>query len=87
MIVVKVGGSEGIDYDAVCEDVAQLIEAGQQLVLVHGGSHLTNEVAAAIGPSAGVCHLGQRLQFAAHRSARAGNFRDGLLRPGKQGSG
>lgn len=49
MIVVKVGGSEGIDYDAVCEDVAQLIAAGQRLVLVHGGSHLTNEVAEALG--------------------------------------
>jgi acetylglutamate/LysW-gamma-L-alpha-aminoadipate kinase len=49
MIVVKVGGSEGIDYDAVCEDVAQLIEAGQRMVLVHGGSHLTNEVAEALG--------------------------------------
>jgi acetylglutamate/LysW-gamma-L-alpha-aminoadipate kinase len=49
MIVIKVGGGEGIDLDAVCEDVAKLRRQGEQLVLVHGGSHLTNEVAAALG--------------------------------------
>lgn len=49
MIVIKVGGSEGIDYDAVCADVAALVRSGQRLVLVHGGSHLTNEVATALG--------------------------------------
>jgi acetylglutamate/LysW-gamma-L-alpha-aminoadipate kinase len=49
MIVIKVGGSEGIDYDAVCDDVAELLDAGQQLVLIHGGSHLTNQVATALG--------------------------------------
>lgn len=49
MIVVKIGGSEGIDWDAVCDDVARLVADGQRLVLVHGGSHLTNQVAAALG--------------------------------------
>lgn len=49
MIVVKVGGSEGIDYDAVCDDVAALLAEGQELVLIHGGSSLTNEVAEQLG--------------------------------------
>ena len=49
MIVVKVGGSEGINLDAVCADVAALWGDGTRLVLVHGGSHLTNEVAQALG--------------------------------------
>lgn len=49
MIVVKVGGSEGIDYDAVCDDIAALLAEGQRLVLVHGGSSLTNEVAEQLG--------------------------------------
>jgi acetylglutamate/LysW-gamma-L-alpha-aminoadipate kinase len=49
MIVVKVGGSEGIDLDAVCADMAALVQAGTELVFVHGGSHRTNEVAAALG--------------------------------------
>jgi acetylglutamate/LysW-gamma-L-alpha-aminoadipate kinase len=49
MIVVKVGGSEGIDLAAVCRDVAALLRQGQKLVLVHGGSHRTNVVAEALG--------------------------------------
>jgi acetylglutamate/LysW-gamma-L-alpha-aminoadipate kinase len=49
LIVVKVGGGQGIDLDAVCDDVARLVPAGQQLVLVHGGSHMTNQVAEALG--------------------------------------
>lgn len=49
MIIVKVGGSEGIDLDKVCDDVAALMKEGQRLILVHGGSHRTNEVATALG--------------------------------------
>ncbi len=49
MIVVKVGGSEGINYDAVCDDIADLWQAGQKLVLVHGGSAETNRVAELLG--------------------------------------
>ena len=49
LIVVKVGGSEGIDYPAVSRDVAELVSQGQRLILVHGGSSQTNEVAEALG--------------------------------------
>ncbi|HHO55823.1 MAG TPA: [LysW]-aminoadipate kinase, partial [Trueperaceae bacterium] len=35
MIVVKVGGSLGIDYDAISRDIAELWKDGQKLVLVH----------------------------------------------------
>lgn len=49
MIIVKVGGSEGVDLDAVCTDVAQLVSEGRRLLLVHGGSHVTNELAEALG--------------------------------------
>jgi acetylglutamate/LysW-gamma-L-alpha-aminoadipate kinase len=49
MIVVKVGGSEGIDLDTVCTDVAAVLSAEAKLILVHGGSHLTNQVAEALG--------------------------------------
>jgi len=49
MIVVKVGGGEGIDLEAVCRDMAALIEQGAQMILVHGGSHETNQVAKALG--------------------------------------
>lgn len=49
MIVVKVGGGEGIDLDGVAQDAAALWAEGRRIVLVHGGSHLTNQVAEALG--------------------------------------
>ncbi len=49
LIVVKVGGSEGIDYAAVARDAAELWKQGRKLILVHGGSAETNRVATALG--------------------------------------
>jgi len=49
MIVVKVGGGEGVDLDRVCRDVASLVADGQRLVLVHGGSHETNVLSEKLG--------------------------------------
>lgn len=49
MHVIKVGGSEGIDLDALCDDVARLVRDGLPMVLVHGGSAETNRVAEALG--------------------------------------
>ena len=44
MIVVKAGGNVGLDMEAVCTDVAELAAQGEQVVLVHGGSHETNVI-------------------------------------------
>jgi acetylglutamate/LysW-gamma-L-alpha-aminoadipate kinase len=49
VIVVKVGGSAGINYDLVCEDAAALVKAGRRLVLVHGGSHETDLLSQRLG--------------------------------------
>ena len=49
MIVVKVGGGAGIDYNALCVDIAGLWAAGRRLVLLHGGSHETNLLAEQLG--------------------------------------
>lgn len=49
MFILKIGGSTGIDYDLIADDIALLWKQGQQMVLVHGGSALTNEVATALG--------------------------------------
>jgi N2-acetyl-L-aminoadipate kinase (EC 2.7.2.-) len=48
-LVVKVGGSAGINYDLVCDDVAVLVKAGRRMVLVHGGSHETNLLSKRLG--------------------------------------
>lgn len=49
MLVVKVGGSAGIDYNLLCDDLAVRWAAGDRLVLVHGGSAATNRLAEATG--------------------------------------
>jgi len=49
MIVVKAGGSKGIDPQAVCADVVEMVKKGEQVVLVHGSSHDTNVISEKLG--------------------------------------
>jgi acetylglutamate/LysW-gamma-L-alpha-aminoadipate kinase len=49
MIVVKAGGNGNLDMPAVCADVAELVSKGEQVVLVHGGSHETNVISEKLG--------------------------------------
>ncbi len=49
MIIVKVGGGAGMDYDALCDDLAARHRAGETLILVHGGSHDTNVLSEQVG--------------------------------------
>jgi acetylglutamate/LysW-gamma-L-alpha-aminoadipate kinase len=48
-IVVKVGGSAGIDRAAVAADVAAVAASGERIVLVHGASAETDALATALG--------------------------------------
>jgi [amino group carrier protein]-L-2-aminoadipate 6-kinase len=47
--VVKLGGTEGVDFSAICNDAAELLKQGQQLVFVHGGSAEANSLGEALG--------------------------------------
>ncbi len=49
MLVIKIGGAEGINYDFIADDVAHLVAQGERVVIVHGGSAATNQVATALG--------------------------------------
>ncbi len=49
MIVVKVGGGQDLNIDAIVADLVALNVAGQPMILVHGGAETTNEVAEALG--------------------------------------
>jgi acetylglutamate/LysW-gamma-L-alpha-aminoadipate kinase len=49
MIVVKIGGTTGVNFDAVTQDVAALVKSGQKLVVVHGGSGETNAISEQLG--------------------------------------
>ena len=48
-VVIKIGGGEGIDPCAAAPEIAGLVRSGLRVVLVHGGSHETNELQAALG--------------------------------------
>jgi acetylglutamate/LysW-gamma-L-alpha-aminoadipate kinase len=49
MIVVKAGGNGKLDMDLICADVAAVAHQGQQILLVHGGSHETNVISEKLG--------------------------------------
>ncbi len=49
MNVIKVGGSAGNNYDALCDDLAERHGRGEAFVLVHGGSDETNRLGEAVG--------------------------------------
>jgi acetylglutamate/LysW-gamma-L-alpha-aminoadipate kinase len=49
IIVVKLGGTEGVDFSAICNDAAELLKQGKQLVSVHGGSVEANALGEAVG--------------------------------------
>lgn len=49
MLVIKIGGTNGVNFEAVCADIAAQALAGQKLVIVHGGSGETNALAEQLG--------------------------------------
>lgn len=49
IIVIKLGGTEGVDFSAICADAVELLAQGQKLVFVHGGSAEANALGEALG--------------------------------------
>jgi len=49
IIVIKLGGTEGVNFESICKDTAKLIKQGFQIVLVHGGSTEANALGEALG--------------------------------------
>lgn len=49
LMVVKLGGTEGVDFQAICHDVAALLAERRRLVLVHGGSAEATALGEALG--------------------------------------
>ncbi|HET6594627.1 MAG TPA: [LysW]-aminoadipate kinase [Anaerolineales bacterium] len=47
--VVKLGGTAGVDFSAICSDAAVLLKQGRQLVFVHGGSAEANSLGERLG--------------------------------------
>jgi [amino group carrier protein]-L-2-aminoadipate 6-kinase len=49
IIVVKLGGTKGVDFSAICNDAVELLKHGRQLVFVHGGSAEANALGEGLG--------------------------------------
>ena len=49
MLIVKAGGGLSISMDSVADDLAGLVNQGEQLVFVHGAAEHTNAVSEALG--------------------------------------
>jgi acetylglutamate/LysW-gamma-L-alpha-aminoadipate kinase len=49
VIVVKLGGTDGVDFSAICADAAKLLIQGKKLVFVHGGSAEANALGESLG--------------------------------------
>lgn len=49
ILVIKLGGTEGVDFSNICTDVASLVASGQKVLLVHGGSAEANLLGESLG--------------------------------------
>ncbi len=47
--VVKLGGTEGVDFSAICKDAVELLSQGKKLAFVHGGSAEANALGEGLG--------------------------------------
>ena len=48
-LVVKIGGASGVATANIVQEIAASIADGQRIVLVHGGSDLTNTLSEQLG--------------------------------------
>src|SRR5713226_1510620 len=48
-LVVKVGGGAGVLTESIVREIAQCVAGGQRVVLLHGGSDLTNTLSERLG--------------------------------------
>ena len=49
LITVKMGGAAGVNLETIAADIAALVQQGQRIVLVHGGSDETNKLSEQLG--------------------------------------
>jgi acetylglutamate/LysW-gamma-L-alpha-aminoadipate kinase len=48
-LVVKIGGTTGVDFSAICQNVVALKSSSCEVILVHGGSAEANDLGEAVG--------------------------------------
>ncbi|MBW8010737.1 MAG: [LysW]-aminoadipate kinase [Chloroflexi bacterium] len=48
-LVLKIGGTEGVNFPSICKDIARTVNEHERLVIVHGGSQKANDLGEALG--------------------------------------
>ncbi|MEO8955764.1 MAG: [LysW]-aminoadipate kinase [Ktedonobacteraceae bacterium] len=51
MLIVKIGGGAGVTTENIVHEIARSVAQGQRVVVVHGGSELTNTLSERLGQS------------------------------------
>ncbi|MBI9043270.1 MAG: [LysW]-aminoadipate kinase [Anaerolineaceae bacterium] len=49
MMVVKIGGTEGVDFEAICNDIKTNLNENTHMILVHGGSSEATKLGTQLG--------------------------------------
>ena len=49
MIIIKIGGAPGINYDLVLDNIAKLIKENKKIIIVHGGKSKLEEIGTKLG--------------------------------------
>lgn len=71
LLVIKIGGSSGLNMGRICKDVADLAAMDHRIVVVHGGSDRVNHLAES---------LGHPPVFLTSPSGHVSRYTDGLTR-------
>ena len=49
MLVIKLGGSRGLDVEAFVDDLAAVVKGGERVVFVHGGNRELDDLQEKLG--------------------------------------
>src|ERR1051326_7065555 len=86
-LVVKIGGGGGINTGSIVHEIARCVAEGQRIVVLHGGSDLTNTLSERLGhpvrmitsPGGMVSRYTDRETLGIYAMAVAGQINTGLV--------
>jgi len=47
--VIKIGGTVGVNFDRICQEIAEIVKQGHKIIVVHGGSKEANALGEQVG--------------------------------------
>ena len=49
LLVIKIGGTDGVNFDRICQEIAEMVKQGHKIIVVHGGSKEANDLGEQVG--------------------------------------